>query len=169
VSERAGQRREHRQSTARTGVDGDSRRQGRSAAAGEGPSGVDRALARLATEQDGVVERRQLAGLGLSAAWIDHRVRAGRLIILYRGVYAVGHVALTNRGRTRAALIAAGSTAVLSHRTAAALWKLTPSMPPFVEVTVMRKGPRTRAGLIVHETRRPPDVRILHSLPSLRR
>jgi very-short-patch-repair endonuclease len=122
-------------------------------------------ISRLATRQDGIVERRQLVALGLSAAAIDHPVRTGRLIVLYRGVYAVGHAALTDRGRMRAALIAAGSTAVLSHWTAAALWKLTPSMPPFVDVTVTRKGPRSRQGLNVHETRRPPDVRTLDSLP----
>ena len=55
---------------------------------------------------------------------------------------------------------------MLSHRTAAALWKLVPSMPPFVEVTVTRRGPphppRPRSS-----TRRgdPPDVRTFHSLP----
>ena len=38
-----------------------------------------------------VVQRRQLIELGLGAAAIDHRVRAGLLLLLYRGVYAVGH------------------------------------------------------------------------------
>lgn len=126
--------------------------------------GARRAVASLATRQDGVVERRQLIALGLSAAAIDHRVRAGRLIVLYRGVYTVGHEALTERGKLKAALIAAGQSAVLSHRTAAALWKLTPSMPPSIDVTVTKKGPRSRRGLIIHETRRPPDVRSLGSL-----
>lgn len=101
----------------------------------------------------------------MSAAAIDHRVRAGKLIVLYRGVYAVGHAALTDRGRIRAALIAGGPSAVLSHRTAAALWRLIPSMPPFVELTVTHRGPRTREGLIIHATRRPPDVRTICSLP----
>jgi very-short-patch-repair endonuclease len=146
-------------------VDVDIQRQRRTGGSADDARSVDRALARLATRQDGIVERRQLAELGLGAGAIDHRVRAGRLIVLYRGVYAVGHEALTDRGRMRAALIAAGPTAVRSHSTAAAVWTLIPSLPPFVEVTVTRRGPRTRDGLVVHSTRHPPDVRILDSLP----
>ena len=122
-------------------------------------------MARLATEQDGVAHRTQLLALGLTRAAIDHWVRSGRLILIHRGVYAVGHAALTRRGRLRAALMAAGSNAVLSHLTAAATWGLTSSMPPFVEVTVTRKGPRSRPGLVIHETRRPPDVALVDALP----
>jgi very-short-patch-repair endonuclease len=162
---RARKRREPRPATPPTGVDGDIRRQRRSRALEAAPTGVDRQIARLATAQDGIVERRELIALGLSAAAIDHRVRTGRLIVLYRGVYAVGHAALSQRATLRAALIAAGPTAAHSHLTSAARWKLTPSMPPFVEVTVTRKGPRSRRGLVIHETTRPPDVRILDSLP----
>jgi very-short-patch-repair endonuclease len=148
-----------------TGVDGEIRRQRRSRAVGAAPTGVDREIARLATRQDGIVERRQLIALGLSAAAIDHRVRAGRLIVLYRGIYTVGHAALSQRATLRAALIAAGPTAAHSHRTSAARWKLISSMPPFVEVTVTRKGPRSRRGLKIHETTRPPEIRIVDSLP----
>jgi very-short-patch-repair endonuclease len=146
-------------------VDGDMRRQRRTTTSEASACSVDRELARLATRQDGIVERRQLLEHGLGAAAIDHRVRAGRLILLYRGVYAVGHEALTDRGRMRAALIAAGPTAVLSHRTAATLLKLLSSMPPFVEVTVTRRGPRSRSGLRVHSTTKPPDVLIIDGLP----
>src|SRR5687767_915944 len=151
VLRRARERRESFAAPAPTGVDGDSGRQRGSHAAGDGPTGVDRRIAALATRQDGVVERRQLLALGLSAAAIDHRVRTGRLIVLYRGVYAVGHTALPERGRLRAALIAAGPTAVHSNLTAGARWKFSPWMPPFVEVTVTRKGPRSRPGLRIHE------------------
>jgi very-short-patch-repair endonuclease len=140
-------------------------RQRRTSGSEEAPCSVDRELARLATDQDGIVERRQLADLGLGPGAIDYRVRAGRLVLLYRGVYAVGHEALTARGRMRAALIAAGPTAALSHRTAVAVLKLLPSMPPFVEVTVTRRGPRSRPGLVVHFTREPPDVRTVDGLP----
>jgi hypothetical protein len=54
---------------------------------------VDALIARLATDQDGVVARAQLAALGLSRGATEHRLRTGRLIPLYRGVYAVGHTA----------------------------------------------------------------------------
>jgi len=165
VSRRARQRSKPLAVTGRCGVDGDNGRERCTAAGIELADGVDRAIALLATHQHGIVERRQLIALGLSPAAIDHRVRAGRLIVLHRGVYTVGHAALTDRGRMRAALMAAGPTAVLSHRTAAALWKVTPSMPPFVEVTVTHRRPRSRAGLQIHATRRPPEIRTLHSLP----
>jgi very-short-patch-repair endonuclease len=133
--------------------------------AGERPTGIDRRIAELATRRDGIATRAELVELGASAAAIDHRVRTGKLIVVHRGVYAVGHGALTDRGTMRAALAAAGPSAVLSHRTAAALWQLTPSMPPYVEVTVIRRGPRTRSGLRVHETRRPPEVRMIGAFP----
>jgi very-short-patch-repair endonuclease len=147
------------------GVDVDMQRQRRTDGPRENAYSVDRQLALLATDQDGIVERCQLAELGLGAGAIDYRVRTGQLILRYRGVYAVGHEALTDRGQMRAALIAAGPTAARSHRTGCAVWKLIPSMPPFVEVTVTRRGPRSRNGLVVHFTRRPPDVRMVDGLP----
>src|SRR5919107_211905 len=73
------------------GVDGDIRGQRRTEPDRERPDSVDRAIARLATAGDGVFERDDLLALGLSAGGIDHRVRTGRLIVLYRGVYTVGH------------------------------------------------------------------------------
>ena len=51
---------------------------------------------------------------------------------------------LSDRGRMIAALIAAGPGAALSHRTAAYLWKLIPSMPPFVDVTFTDRVPEKR-------------------------
>ena len=57
---------------------------------------TDLAVARLATRQDGVVNRSQLAALGLSRRAIEHRLHTGRLIGVHRGVYAVGHTALTD-------------------------------------------------------------------------
>jgi very-short-patch-repair endonuclease len=48
----------------------------------------------------------------------------GRLHVVYRGVYAVGHVALRVEGRFVATVLASGPGAVLSHRSAAAHWGL---------------------------------------------
>jgi hypothetical protein len=46
-----------------------------------------------------VVSRAQLVGLGLSVARVDRWVRAGRLHVMHRGVYALGHRALRVEGR----------------------------------------------------------------------
>ena len=88
------------------------------------------------------------------ARWTD-RVAAGRLMPVYRGVYAVGHRATSDLGRITAALLAVPN-AVGSHTTAAYLHNLIPTLPPFVEVTVHGRGGRSRDGLRIHETTRPP-------------
>jgi hypothetical protein len=46
----------------------------------------EQALGRLAARQHWVVTHRQLASLGFGRHAIDHRLRAGRLRRLYRGV-----------------------------------------------------------------------------------
>ncbi len=57
--------------------------------------------------------------------------------------FRAGHAALTDRGRIIAALLAAGPGAIVSHGTAAHVWSLTSSMPPFVHVT--RPAPKPSA------------------------
>jgi predicted transcriptional regulator of viral defense system len=91
------------------------------------PDPVDAAIAATAERQHGVIDYPQLKALGLSRQSIDHRVRNGRLHRIHRGVYAVGHKRLTQRGRWMAAVLAGGDGAVLSHRSAAALWQLLPA------------------------------------------
>ena len=76
----------------------------------------------LAGDQHGVVGRSQLLAAGVGVRAIEHRITAGRLHPLYRGVYAVGHRVLSQRGRWMAATLAADG--VLSHRSAGALWDI---------------------------------------------
>ena len=65
--------------------------------------------ARIAAPQHGVVARRQLLRAGLSRDQVDHLVAAGCLILLYRGVYAVGHRPVGIHSRDMAvALLARG-------------------------------------------------------------
>jgi len=66
-------------------------------------------------------------------------------------VYAVGHTALSERGKNVAALLAAGPAAALSHRTAGALWRITPP-PARPEVTVAGTPRRSRPTLTIHRT-----------------
>ena len=87
----------------------------------------------------------------MPATTIDLRVRAGKLLLLHRGVYAFGHAQLRPEGRWCAAVLACGPTALLSHSHAAALWSLTspPSGP--VDVTVPgRSGRERRRGIVIH-------------------
>jgi len=118
---------------------------------------------RLATRQEGIVGRDQLLALGFDRGVIARRVKAGALIRQFRGVYAVGHEALTFRARAIAALLAAGDDAALSHETAAHLWALLPTQPPCIDVTTRLRRPRSRPGLTVH--RRDIEVTRKDGLP----
>lgn len=76
-------------------------------------------MAELAGGQHGVVATWQLA---IDENGIQYRARTGRLHRIHRGVYAVGHRKLAREGHWMAAVLTYGPEAVLSHRTAAALW-----------------------------------------------
>lgn len=110
---------------------------------------VDARVAALAARQHGVVSRAQLVALGLSDDRIFRRVVAGRLHRLHRGVYAVGHPAVTQHGRWLAAVLACGAGAVLSHGSAAQLWGLPWRQKGRIDVTVAGTGGRRRRRLVV--------------------
>jgi hypothetical protein len=111
---------------------------------------ADHVIARFANRQGGVVSRKQLLARGITAKSIERRLEAGRLRVIHRGVFAVGHDAIPIRGRLCAALLVAGPDSALSHRTAAYVLTLLPSMPPFVDVTTAGRAPRNRPGLVFH-------------------
>jgi hypothetical protein len=93
--------------------------------------GPDAVVAEIAARQHGVIHIVQLLAAGLSRAGVSRRVAAGRLHPIHHGVYAVGHTGLSNRGRWKAATLALGSQAVLSHRSAAELWGCCPRAAAF--------------------------------------
>lgn len=73
------------------------------------------------------------------------RLERGQLHEVFRGVYVVGVRRISKRGRWMAAVLACGDGAVLSHRSAARLWRLLPHATERVDVTapgsrVERKG-----------------------------
>ncbi len=83
---------------------------------------VERAIAAVAGRQYGTITRDQLRCLGLSDDAINRRLAAGRLHLIHRGVYAVGHRALTRNAHWLAAVLAGGSGAALSNQAAGAMW-----------------------------------------------
>jgi very-short-patch-repair endonuclease len=111
----------------------------------------DAEIAKIAARQHGLVTSRQLESVGLGRPAVSERTRAGRLHRVHRGVYAVGHFALSIEGRWMAAVLACGEGAVLSHASAAALWGLLRSMAGGIDVSVPTHGGRgKRQGLRVH-------------------
>lgn len=115
-----------------------------------------------------MVEIAQLAGVGITPTMIRRRLEAGRLHRVYRGVYAVGTHMLNREGYWMAAVLSVGGGAVLSHASAAALWKISPTSPPLVHVTVPRPGGRRhRRGIAVHRstTLTRADVTLHRGIP----
>ena len=77
-------------------------------------------------------------------------MRAGRLRRMHQGVYLMGAAPATSMARKRAAAMACGSGAVVSHRSAAELLGLLPESGGEVEVTVPGRNPGRHAGVRVH-------------------
>jgi very-short-patch-repair endonuclease len=103
----------------------------------------------VAARQHGVITAGQLRALGLGERGIRHRAAAGRLDRLHRGVYAVERP--RRESRWLAAVLACGAGAVLSHRSAAALWDLHRDRDA-VDVTVPNGQRRIRPGLAAHRS-----------------
>jgi very-short-patch-repair endonuclease len=126
-----------------------------------GSDGVDALIAELAGRQHGVVARWQLEDAGVSRRSIEHRLHCRRLHSLHRGVYAVGHRVVSQRGRWMAAVLAAGRGAVLSHRSAAALWRMRPHSGGRIDVSAAHNLAR-RPGLQPHRLPLPSDEVTIH-------
>src|SRR3954453_12432672 len=124
-------------------------------------------VAELAERQHGVVAMWQLLELGLGRKAIEYWLRIGRLQPVYRGVYAVGHAALSLNGRLLAAVLSAGPLAVLSHRSAAMLWGLLPDSRRIIEGTTPDRGRTSKEGVRVHRVRslHADDVTVVDSIP----
>lgn len=116
---------------------------------------LNRHLAEVAETQHGVVARRQLRRMGLSEDAIDEAIEAEWLRRVFRGVYAVGHPNIGERGRLRAATLACGDGAVVSHRSAAALLGLIDRGPATIDVISPRSAGRKIDGIRRHDVKRP--------------
>jgi very-short-patch-repair endonuclease len=141
----------------------------------------DLRIAEIAVRQHGVISTSQLRRAEIGKGAIEGRVTAGRLHRVHRGVYAVGHPALSPEGRLFAAVLALGLGsfrggdsileywgAAVSHRSAAFLWGLLPVTDASCDVTVGGSGGRARrAGIRVHRSLSlvSADVTLRHGIP----
>jgi predicted transcriptional regulator of viral defense system len=119
-----------------------------------------RSVAAFAARRHDVASRAQLLDLGLGYSAIDEWIARGLLHAVHRGVYAVGRQRLPREGRRMAAVLAAGPDAVLSHRSAAALWAIHRTSRTDIEVTTARRC--RRPGIDAHRVALPPDEVTTH-------
>jgi very-short-patch-repair endonuclease len=111
---------------------------------------LDAALGALADRQHGVVSLDQLRLAGLTGDAVRKRAALGRLHRIHRGVYAVGRGALGASGRWMAATLAYGPSALLSHRSAAALWGIHDGAGAQTDITLPSRSARARSGIEAH-------------------
>src|ERR1700759_3199737 len=103
---------------------------------------TEREIDELAGRQDNVIARTQLFELGVPKRMIERRLESGRWRCLHRGIYLIGPAPPALPARARAAALACGDGAVVSHRTAAELWALLPPHADCVtHVTVCERNP----------------------------
>jgi Transcriptional regulator, AbiEi antitoxin/Protein of unknown function (DUF559) len=130
---------------------------------------------RLARRQHGVLSRGQLIALGFTPNAIKHRVATGRLHPLMRGAYVVGRGEVGREGRWMATVLVCGKGAVLSHRSAAALYGIGSEMlwertggtrRGLIELSVPGSSSR-RSGVKVHRRAalRPESLTTQRAIP----
>jgi very-short-patch-repair endonuclease len=120
---------------------------------GEERANSDRVIADIAARQHGVVTTAQLQAAGIGRNATTKRVHAGRLHRIHRGVYAVGHTRLSFEGRCLAAALVLGDRAVVSHLSAAAIWRMLPAGEGAIDVTLPGDaGRKKRRGITIHRS-----------------
>jgi very-short-patch-repair endonuclease len=126
-------------------------------------------IGEIAGRQDNVISRTQLLELGAPTRMIERRLESGRWRCLHRGIYLIGPAPPALGARARAAALACGDGAVVSHRTAAELWGLL--LPEResgdVHITVCERNPGARSQIRTHRVRRLPEEEVAakHGIP----
>ncbi len=111
----------------------------------------------MAGRQRGYVTRSQLLALGENRNAIAYRIKIGRLIPDFNGVYAVGHLSKDPLDRAFGAVLACGDRAVLSHASAATLWGIYRHWRKPFHATAPTG--HTRQGIVVHRAKLHPRDR----------
>ncbi|MBT8226580.1 MAG: type IV toxin-antitoxin system AbiEi family antitoxin domain-containing protein, partial [Dactylosporangium sp.] len=135
-------------------------------------------MAELAARQAGVVSRAQVHAVGLTDGAVRSRLEQGRWRRLLPGTYATFSGAVPRAALRWAAVLYAGSGALLSHDTAAELLRLCAERAGPIHVTVPRhRRLQPQRGLVVHHsvwaeaarhpTHLPPVTRIEETVVDL--
>lgn len=128
---------------------------------------VDLAVSELASGQHGLVTLAQAVERGMTPRMVEVRVRTGFLLVMYRGVFAVGHRPTSDEAWWLAAVLACGEGALLSHRSAAALWGIRGSAATAIDVTATTRRGYAQRGITLHRatTVAPIDYDVCRGVP----
>jgi very-short-patch-repair endonuclease len=124
-----------------------------------------RAAWELTRRQHGVVTRRQLLDLGMPPDVIQGRLKRGQLHRVAAGIYAVGRPDIGRLGRFKAATLACGTDAQLSHLSAADLWRIRPQRGGPIDVAVPSTVDRQRRGIRLHRRALLGPPRFVRGIP----
>lgn len=120
--------------------------------------GRDARIARIGDRQFGVFTRDQALAAGFPDSTIRRRLRSGAWDAIHPRVYHATGSPLPWKGTTAAAWLACGGPAVISRRSAAALWELGIDPPEVPEITApWTRRPRA-SGVCLLRTRRWVEV-----------
>lgn len=109
---------------------------------------VDATVARVAARQHGVFSRAQAMAAGATRHMITHRVRTRRWEQAALDVFRLAGTRASWHQMLMTACLAWGVGAVVSHRAAAALWRLDGFEPGPLELTVPNARRRAAPGII---------------------
>jgi hypothetical protein len=116
--------------------------------------------------QNSVFTAQQARDAGYSAKQLRHRLRSGQWTVVFGSVYADRAAALTPVSRARAAALAAGGGANVSHMTSAVLWDLRVPRDPEAHVIVAPHRRLRIAGLRPHRLElSEAEIAVVNGIP----
>jgi very-short-patch-repair endonuclease len=120
----------------------------------------------LTEMQRGVITRQQALNCGLTPDAIDWLVHSKRWLPLRRGTYSTVTGELSREATLWAVVLNAGSQAVLSHQTAAELFKITDRQSSLIHITIPAgRHIAGMEGVVVHRSTRLAEARHPSLLP----
>ncbi|MDW3220610.1 MAG: hypothetical protein R8F63_18540 [Acidimicrobiales bacterium] len=128
------------------------------------PNDVDRLITDLARTQHGLVSRAQLRRLGIRSDAVRGRVGSHRLELVTDRVLRIAGAPVTEQSRLMSAVLDAGRDAVVSHESAAAVWRLPGFRTDLITVTCQRGRARHDVEHLatLHEPRRYSTAHVRH-------